>query len=231
MFTAGNGDGHTLKDEDNAASSEENATGTTEKKRESEEQDKEGRKLQTFEYVRGRGQEGSDLAELTRRPGGAREASQDPQTKDQIGVVKGRKHSEEEADEDDDDETQTEVSFEGSGVEVEGVDDMEQRGERQGVLGVQEELALFAEFKEYGGSKMGGVDTVLEGEGVEHTPGGEPAEWSPQRATPAQQLGEPSEEVGARRRVESTLDSSSKILMACSRDEEGTRRSDSIFSA
>ena len=209
LFTAGNGDGHTLKDDDNAASSEENATGTTEKIRKSEEQDKERCKLQTLEYVRGREQEGSNLAELTHRPGGAREASQNPQTKEKIGVVERRKHSKEQADEDDGDETQTEVSFEGSGVEVEGVDDMEQRGERQGVLGMQEELALFAEYKEYGGPRMGGVDTMLEGDGVGHTLGGEPARRSAQRTTPAQQLGEPSEEVGARERATSTLKLSS----------------------
>lgn len=208
MFTAGTGDDRTPKDED-AAAPEENAPETPDKKSESEEEDKEGRKLQSPEHARGGGRNGSDAAELTQhnRPGGVREASQDPLTKENIGVVEGGKYAKEEEDgDDDDDEVQTDVSFEGSGVGLDGVDDTEQRGGRQGVLGPQEEVALFAEYNAYGGPRTGGVDVVPEGGGGgRHALGGEPAGWSAQRMAPAQQLGEPSEEVRGRARVGSTV--------------------------
>ena len=195
LFAAGTGDDQTLKDED--APSKKNAA----EKRELEE-DKEGRILQSLERTQ-EGQ-GSDAADTQHRSG-AREAGQDLQTKEQSGV-EGGKYSKEE--DEDDHEAQTELSSEGSGVDLEGVDDVEQRGERQGVLGMQQEVALLAEYNNSGGSRMGVVDKVLEGEGTKHTPGGEPAEWSPQRPTPAQQLGEPSEEVGGRGKAEHTTQSS-----------------------
>lgn len=237
LFTAGTGDDRTPKDEDAAAPSEENATETPEKKSESEEEDKEARKLQSPEHARGGAQEGSDAAEVTQhRPGEAREASEDPPTKKKTGVVEGGKYYkvEEDDEEDDDDEVQTEVSFEGSGVGVDGVDDMEQREERRGVLGPQEELALFAEYKAHGGPRTGGVDVVPgAGGGGRHALGGEPAEWSAQRMAPAQQLGEPSEEVRGRARggIYSRVACGFQNVSQCCRDENTPRLHDSFASA
>lgn len=213
MFAARTGDDQSPRDNEENASSNENAS----PKSESEEaKDSEGRKLlelQNLGHARVGGGQGIDAAEKQERPGErerARETSQkNLETAEHIIRAEGERYSKEEDEDYDNDEVQTDLSSEGSGVEMEGAHAMEQQLERrrqqaqgmQEALRMQEDGALFAaDCKERGGgSGMGGIGKGMEGEGTERTLGEEEhaAEWNTQlMMTPAQQLGEPSEEVG-----------------------------------
>ena len=211
LFAARTGDDQSPRDNEDNASSEENAPEKSESE-ETKNNDEHKLELQGFGHER-EGEQGSDAAESQKRPEArARGTSQDLQKSvEHIIRAERERYSKEEDEDGDKDELQNcLLPSEESGVEAEGLDAVEQQRERrqqtlrvQEVLGRQKDGALVAEFKgRGGGSGMGGVDKVAKGEWTERTLGEEElAGWRTQPVTmPAQQLGEPSEEVRERGR-------------------------------